>query len=64
VWWWLHNGSGHNGGMISSAVDGKQYIAMHTGHGSSVGRLSGGALLKDKLVNDKERAVVVVFALP
>jgi alcohol dehydrogenase (cytochrome c) len=64
VLWRFNNGSGHNGGIISYAVDGKQYIAVPTGHGSYVGRLIGGTLFKDKLVNYKESSMVVVFALP
>jgi alcohol dehydrogenase (cytochrome c) len=64
VLWRFNDGSGHNGGIISYAVDGKQYVAVPTGHGSYVGRLIAGTIFKDKLVNYKESAMVVVFALP
>jgi alcohol dehydrogenase (cytochrome c) len=64
VLWRFNTGTGHNGGIISYAVDGKQYIAVPTGHGSYVGRLIGGTIFKDKLINYKESAMVVVFALP
>jgi glucose dehydrogenase len=64
VLWRFNTGTGHNGGIISYAVDGKQYIAVPTGHGSYVGRLIGNTVFKDKLINYKESAMVVVFALP
>jgi len=35
-----------------------------TGHGSYVGRVIAGTLFKDKLINYKESAMVIVFALP
>jgi alcohol dehydrogenase (cytochrome c) len=61
--WRFNNGSGHNGGIISYAVGGKQYVAVPSGHGSYVGRAVE-ALNKDKLVNYQESAALVVFALP
>jgi alcohol dehydrogenase (cytochrome c) len=64
VLWRFNNGSGHNGGIISYAVDGKQYIAAVTGHGSYVGRALVTSYQKDKFVNYKESAMVVVYALP
>lgn len=64
VLWKFNTGSGHNGGIISYAVDGKQYIAVATGHGSYVGRALADHYHKDKLINYKESAAIVVFALP
>jgi alcohol dehydrogenase (cytochrome c) len=64
VLWRFNNGSGHNGGIISYAVDGKQYIAVPTGHGSYVGRVLVNDIYKEKFVNYKESANIVVFALP
>lgn len=62
VLWRFNVGSGTNGGIVSYAIDGKQYIAIATGHGSYVGRAVQ-ALNKDQLVNYKESAIVVAFAL-
>jgi glucose dehydrogenase len=64
VLWRFNNGSGHNGGIVSYAADGKQYIAVATGHGSYVGRAIVDNFHKDKFVNVKESAAIVVFALP
>jgi PQQ-dependent dehydrogenase (methanol/ethanol family) len=64
VLWRFNTGSGHNGGIISYAVDGKQYIAVPTGHGSYVGRALVNDYYKEKFVNYKESANIVVFALP
>jgi alcohol dehydrogenase (cytochrome c) len=64
VLWRFNNGSGHNGGIVSYAVGGKQYIAVATGHGSYVGRAIVDNFHKDKFVNFKESAAIVVFALP
>ncbi|MGQ4808670.1 Quinohemoprotein alcohol dehydrogenase [Candidatus Entotheonellaceae bacterium PAL068K] len=63
VLWRFNNGSGHNGGIVSYSVRGKQYIAVATGHGSYVGRAVV-TLFEDKFVNYKESSAVVVFALP
>jgi len=61
---WRYNvGSGVHGGIISYSVDGKQYIAAATGHGTYVGRAVQ-ALNKEKLGNMQESMAVVVFALP
>jgi len=64
VLWQFNTGSGHNGGIISYSVDGKQYVAVATGHGSYVGRALADNYHKDKLINYKESAALVVFALP
>ncbi len=64
VLWRFNNGSGHNGGIISYEVDGKQYIAAATGHGSYVGRAIVNHFQKDKFVNFQESAAIVVYALP
>lgn len=62
--WRFNNGSGHNGGIISYAVDGKQYIAVASGHGSYVGRALADHYHKDQIINMKESAAIVVFSLP
>ena len=61
--WSFNVGSGMNGGVVSYEVDGKQYIAVATGHGSYVGRAVAG-LYKDQLKNYQESSMIVVFALP
>src|SRR2546426_306971 len=61
--WRFNNGSSHNGGIVSYAVGGKQYIAVATGHGSYVGRALADHYHKDKLLNMKESAAIVVFSL-
>src|SRR5947209_3712659 len=61
--WRFNNGTSHNGGIVSYAVGGKQYIAVATGHGSYVGRALADHYHKDKLLNFKESAAVVVFSL-
>jgi len=61
--WRFNNGSGHNGGIISYAAGGKQYVAVVSGHGSYVGRAVE-SLNRDKLVNYQESSALVVFALP
>ena len=63
VLWRFNNGSAHNGGIVSYAVGGKQYIAVATGHGSYVGRALADHYHKDKIINMKESAAVVVFSL-
>src|SRR5213595_3411625 len=61
--WRFNNGSAHNGGIVSYAVGGKQYIAVATGHGSYVGRALADHYHKDKIINMKESAAIVVFSL-
>jgi alcohol dehydrogenase (cytochrome c) len=63
VLWRFNNGSPHNGGIISYSVGGKQYIAVASGHGSYVGRQLIDHHYKDKLINVKESAAIIVFAL-
>jgi alcohol dehydrogenase (cytochrome c) len=61
---WKYNvGSGVHGGVISYAIDGKQYIAVASGHGSYVGRAVQ-SLNKEKLGDMQESMAVVVFSLP
>ena len=61
---WRYNvGSGVHGGVISYAVDGKQYIAVASGHGTYVGGAIK-ALNKGKLGNMSESMALVVFSLP
>ncbi len=62
VLWSFNNGSGHNGGIVSYAVDGKQFVAVASGHGSYVGRAVD-SLNKDKLVNYQESSAIIGFAL-
>jgi len=63
VLWKYNVGSGVHGGVISYAVDGKQYIAVASGHGSYVGRAVQ-SLNKEKLGSMQESMAVVVFSLP
>jgi alcohol dehydrogenase (cytochrome c) len=64
VLWSFNLGSGSNGGIVSYEVDGEQYIAIASGHGSYVGRALADAYHKDDLVNYKESAILVAFKLP
>ncbi len=61
--WKFNLGTGSNGGIVSYEVNGKQYIAITTGHGSYVGRAVA-SLWPDKLVDYQESAAVVAFELP
>jgi PQQ-dependent dehydrogenase (methanol/ethanol family) len=63
VLWSFNNGTGHNGGIVSYEVDGKQYVAAAVGHGSYVGRAVAG-LWPDKLPNYQESSAIVTFSLP
>ncbi len=60
--WRFNNGSGHNGGIISYEVGGKQYVSMASGHGSYVGRAVH-SLNADKAVNFQESAALITFSL-
>ena len=60
--WSFQTGSGHRGGPISYAVDGKQYIATPSGWGSTLGaRL---ALFFPELEGARQGATVFAFTLP
>jgi PQQ-dependent dehydrogenase (methanol/ethanol family) len=61
--WRFNVGSGVHGGIISYAINGKQYIAVASGHGTYVGRAVQ-SLNKEKLGHMQESMAVVVFALP
>jgi alcohol dehydrogenase (cytochrome c) len=61
--WEFNLGSGTNGGIVSYAVNGKQYIAVVSGHGSYVGRALQEAYFKDELKGYKESRLVAAFAL-
>jgi alcohol dehydrogenase (cytochrome c) len=63
ILWEFNLGSGTNGGIISYAANGKQYIAVVTGHGSYVGRALQEGYFKDELKGYKESRLVVAFAL-
>jgi glucose dehydrogenase len=61
---WSHNnGVGHNGGIISYAAGGKQYIAVATGWGSLVGDEFSGVFGEPYKSMAKDAGAVVVFAL-
>jgi alcohol dehydrogenase (cytochrome c) len=60
--WKFQTGSGHRGGPISYAVNGKQYIATPSGWGSfTAGRL---AEFFPELEGARQGATVYAFALP
>jgi PQQ-dependent dehydrogenase (methanol/ethanol family) len=63
VLWRFNTGSGHNGGIISYEANGRQYVAVVSGHGSYVG---GGiaAPFADKLLHYEQSAALVAFELP
>jgi len=61
--WKFNVGSGVHGGIVSYQVDGKQYIAAATGHGTYVGGAVQ-ALNQDKIGTMAHSMAVVVFALP
>lgn len=63
ILWKFNTGSGHNGGIVSYEVGGKQYVAVASGHGSYVGRAVD-SLNKDKLVNYQESSAIIAFTLP
>jgi len=62
ILWRFNNGSSHNGGIISYAVGGKQYVVATSGQGSYVGRAVQ-ALNKEKLGAMKESKLVVAYTL-
>jgi len=61
--WSFNLGTGSNGGIVSYEANGKQYVAITTGHGSYVGRTVA-ALYPDEIMNYKETTAVVAFELP
>ena len=62
--WTQNNGIGHNGGIISYAVGGKQFLAVMTGWGSLVGD-EYPALFGGPFPNmPKDSGTLVVFSLP
>jgi len=61
---WAHNnGLGHNGGIISYAAKGKQYIAVATGWGSLVGDEFPGLFGEPYTSMPKDEGALVVFTL-
>lgn len=61
---WSHNnGIGHNGGIISYAAKGKQYIAVATGWGSLVGDEFGALFGEPYKSMPKDSGAIVVFTL-
>src|SRR5262245_17996045 len=63
VLWEFNLGPGSNGGIVSYAANGKQYVAVVSGHGSYVGRALAQGYFKDELKGYKEARLVVAFAL-
>jgi PQQ-dependent dehydrogenase (methanol/ethanol family) len=62
---WTHNnGMGHNGGIITYSVKGKQYVAVMTGWGSLVGDGYGEWFGEPWVSMPKDAGVLKVFALP
>jgi alcohol dehydrogenase (cytochrome c) len=60
--WSFQTGSGHNGGPIAYAVNGREYIATPTGFGSyTAGRLG---LFFPELQGARQGATILTFALP
>lgn len=62
--WSFNNGVGHNGGIISYAVAGKQYVAMATGWNSLVGEGYAALFGEPYKSMEKDTGALVVFALP
>ena len=60
--WSFQTGSGHRGGPISYAVDGRQYIATPSGWGSTLGARLGQFF--PELLGARQGATVFAFALP
>lgn len=60
--WGFQTGSGHRGGPISYAVDGKQYIATPSGWGSSMANMV--AQFFPELQGARQGATVFAFTLP
>jgi PQQ-dependent dehydrogenase (methanol/ethanol family) len=61
---WSHNnGIGHNGGIMSYAAKGKQYIAVATGWGSLVGDEFGALFGEPYKSMPKDAGALVVFTL-
>jgi len=63
ILWEFNLGSGSNGGIVSYAANGKQYVAVVSGHGSYVGRALAEGYFKDELKGYKEGRLVAAFAL-
>lgn len=61
--WTFNNGSGHNGGIISYAAGGKQFILVTAGQGSHLGN-DIAKYYGDKLIKFEHSATLVAFALP
>jgi hypothetical protein len=55
---------GHNGGIITYSVKGKQYVAVMTGWGSLVGDGYGEWFGEPWVSMPKDAGVLKVFALP
>ncbi|MEZ5930847.1 MAG: PQQ-binding-like beta-propeller repeat protein [Alphaproteobacteria bacterium] len=61
--WSFNLGTGSNGGIVSYEANGKQYVAITTGHGSYFGRAVA-SLWPDQTKGYKETSAVVAFELP
>lgn len=62
--WDFNLGTATNGGIVSYEVDGKQYVAVTTGHGTHTGNAVVANWGNDALGNLKNTAAVVAFELP
>jgi alcohol dehydrogenase (cytochrome c) len=61
---WTHNdGLGHNGGIISYAVKGKQYVAVMSGWGSLVGEGYGSLFGEPYKSMPQDSGTLIVFSL-
>ncbi len=61
--WTFNLGSGTNGGIISYGVDGNQYVAVATGHGSYVGLGQLAGAFAGETMDYQRSALVVAFTL-
>lgn len=62
VLWTFNLGSGTNGGIISYATRGKQYVAVASGHGSYVGLGMLGGAFQGETINYDRSALLVAFS--
>jgi alcohol dehydrogenase (cytochrome c) len=62
--WSFNNGVGHNGGIISYGVNGKQYVAVMTGWGSLVGDEYPALFGEPFGSMPKDSGALVVYSLP
>ncbi len=63
ILWTFNLGSGTNGGIISYAVDGKQYITVASGHGTYVGMGMLAGAFAGETMDYQRSALVATFTL-